>query len=76
MRKVLYISPQGTQWKVHWEHESAGTTFENKTDAISHARQMVRELPSGQVSQIKVQKSDGTFQIEWTYGQDPYPPGG
>ena len=76
MRKVLYVSPSGSQWKVHWEHESAGSLFALKEDAIKHARKLVAELPEGQVSSIRVQRADGTFQSEWTYGKDPYPPKG
>ena len=76
MRKVIYVSPSGSNWKVHWQHESNGYLFSLKTNAISKARQMVGQLSAGEVSQIRVQRADGTFQTEWTYGQDPFPPRG
>jgi hypothetical protein len=41
MRKVLYVSPSGSQWKVHWQHESNGPVFALKDDAIEKARSMV-----------------------------------
>lgn len=76
MRRVLYVSPSGNQWKVHWEHQHDGSHFNLKSDAIRYARQIVHQYPLGYVSQIKVQRGDGTFQTEWTYGHDPYPPVG
>jgi hypothetical protein len=76
MRKVLYVSPHRSQWRVHWQYEQNGEIFNLKTDAISRARKIVGQLTEGQVSQIRVQKADGAFQTEWTYGQDPYPPRG
>ena len=76
MRKNLYVSPSGSNWKVHWEKESTGSTFALKADAIQEARKMVRNLPEGEVSSIRVQSAGGTFQSEWSYGTDPYPPAG
>ena len=76
MRKILYVSPHGTQWNIHWEGESSGIIQERKEDAIAIARKMVAELGAGTVSEIRVQRSDGTLQTEWTYGRDPYPPKG
>ena len=76
MRRVLYVSPHGTQWNVHWEGEKKGDLFDRKEDAVKHARRTVAALPEGEVSSIRVQKADGTFQTEWTYGNDPYPPRG
>lgn len=76
MRKVLYVSPSGSQWKVHWEHQNNGDFFSLKDDAIKHARKLVAGLPEGQVSSIRVQRADGTFQTEWSYGSDPFPPKG
>lgn len=76
MRKVLYISPSGSQWKVHWEKEQEGFLFSTKDEAIREARLIVGRLKEGEVASIRVQKADGTFQTEWTYGNDPYPPRG
>lgn len=76
MRKVLYVSPSGSQWKVHWEHQSHGDMFNLKDEAIKHARKLVAGLPEGQVASIRLQRADGTFQLEWSYGSDPFPPRG
>jgi hypothetical protein len=76
MAKNLYVSPSGTNWKVHWEGESNGGIHTKKEDALIAARQMVADQKKGEVLSIRVQKADGTFQTEWTYGVDPYPPKG
>lgn len=76
MRKVLYVSPSGAKWMVHWQHTLTGDMFDRKEDAIRYARKKIGLLPPGECSQIKVQRADGTFQTEWTYGSDPFPPGG
>jgi hypothetical protein len=76
MRKVLYVSPHGTQWKVHWQGETEGKIFDRKEEAIRHARNLIGSLPEGATSEIRVQRADGTFQTEWTYGKDPFPPRG
>jgi hypothetical protein len=76
MSKVLWVSPFGTKWKVHFEKESDGKIFEIKTEAIKEARRMVRTAKEGEITQIIVQKENGQIQTEWTYGTDPYPPAG
>ncbi|HUC82894.1 MAG TPA: DUF2188 domain-containing protein [Flavisolibacter sp.] len=76
MSKNLYVSPRTGDWKVHWEKETNGAVFSLKEDAIRHARSLVRERKEGEVLSIRVQRADGTFQSEWTYGKDPYPPKG
>ena len=75
-RKVLYVSPGGlsSKWKVHCQGSLMVTFFDNKDKAIYHAKLLVGRYPKGYCSQIKVKKLDGTFQTEWTYGKDPFPP--
>jgi hypothetical protein len=75
-RKVLWVSPDATAWTVKWEGGAVESRQPTQTAAISVARGIVRSLPAGQVSQIKVQRPDGTIREEWTYGKDPYPPVG
>ncbi len=78
-RKTLYVSPSGetfARWKIHWQGEDAGSFYDKKEDAVREARRMVGRLPEGYCSQIKIKKLDGTFQTEWTYGKDPFPPRG
>jgi len=74
-RKVVYISPSD---KGNWSVKSEGAqramkNFENKNDAVKFGRQVAKNAPLGQ---LKIQKRDGTFQKEYTYGRDPYPPEG
>jgi hypothetical protein len=76
MAKNLFVSPHQGDWIVHFEKESAGPVFGLKEAAIRHARSVVSGRKEGEVFSIRVQKADGTFQSEWTYGKDPYPPKG
>jgi uncharacterized protein DUF2188 len=46
---------------------------ENQGDAVEAA---VRAAHANEPSQVKVQKHDGTWTEERTYGDDPYPPKG
>jgi len=74
-RKVVYVSPTD---KGGWSVKTQGAqralrNFENKKDAVDFGRQVARDADLGQ---LKVQKRDGTFQVEYTYGKDPYPPEG
>jgi hypothetical protein len=76
MRKFLYVSPSGSSWKVHWQHEFSGPLFRRKKEALTEARRMIASLKKGMLSSIKIRKANGKFQAEWTYGRDPYPPKG
>jgi hypothetical protein len=78
-RNVLYVSPgkdPSGPWKVRWENDALAYYYSTKEDALIHARRMVARCPEGFCSEIRLQKSDGTFQSEWTYGRDPFPPKG
>lgn len=75
MRKVIYVLSHGTKWKVQCEH----CDFEIKdtqAEAIKIAKKHVASLSQGTLSQILVQRDNGQFRTEWTYGQDPFPPQG
>ncbi len=74
-RKVVYVSPSD---KGNWSVKSEGAqralkNFENKNDAVEFGRQVAKNADLGQ---LKIQKRDGTFQTEYTYGKDPFPPEG
>ena len=75
-RKRLFVSPDGTQWKVQWEGGNVDSRHPTQGAAITRARAVVKSLGAGAVSQILVQRPDGQFREEWTYGKDPYPPPG
>jgi hypothetical protein len=74
-RVVYHVVPgSDAGWKVKASHASrASSTHENKADAVAHARDLVKNLPLGQVV---IHKQDGTIETEHTYGRDPYPPRG
>lgn len=71
-RNRLFVSPDGPNWKVTFERRvlSRHTTKEAAEDA---ARTIAR---ANEPSQVLVPKQDGTFESEWTYGDDPYLPAG
>jgi hypothetical protein len=74
-RKVIYVGPnEGGNWSVKGQRaRRALKNFENKNDAINFGRKIAKNADLGQ---LKIQKRDGTFQREYTYGKDPYPPEG
>ncbi len=72
--RILYIAASEEQWKVYWENETLGTYFSTKIDAIKYSREEVSKLQEGSVLQIRINNSDGTFAVEWTYGIDDFPP--
>lgn len=77
MRKRLYVlAHPGLSWMVRWEGALTGSVFSNKEDAKRYARRLVGSLAEGTCSQILVQKRDGQWELEWTYGKDPFPPEG
>lgn len=57
----------------HWEVKLQGAqrasfVFETKEKAIEKARALAK---NNRPSQVIVHKMDGTFETEWTYGDDP-----
>ncbi|RYE07415.1 MAG: DUF2188 domain-containing protein [Hyphomicrobiales bacterium] len=72
-RKQFFVSPDGGNWKV----QSEGVVLSRhslKSAAIRAAVDAAHAWKGD--AQVMVQREDGTFQIEWTYGHDPYPPKG
>jgi hypothetical protein len=72
-RKQFFVSPNGANWKV----TSGGTTLSNHQTQATAIRAAVdaAHRHAGD-AQVMVQRPDGTFRTEWTYGHDPYPPRG
>ncbi len=71
-RKVAYVVPNGNGWQV----KSGGRIMSNhnlKRTAVSNAKTIAKSAPIGQ---IVIQKQNGQFQTEHTYGRDPNPPRG
>jgi len=69
-RAVFHVTPHDDgKWKVEREgggHE--GSTYENKDDAVRHAKEAAQLGPLGQVI---VHGRDGRIEFENTYGADP-----
>ena len=72
-RKTYFVSASGGGWNVTKDGGLILGTYLNKEGAIQAARIVAK---SNQPSQVKVQLSDGTFQTEWTYDDDSFPPSG
>lgn len=72
MGKNQWVSPRddGT-WGVHGEGNTRDTKrFDNKTDAVSYAR----DIAKNQQSELIVQKRNGQIQSKDSFGNDPCPP--
>ena len=74
VRKGIWVSPDGGNWKVKTEGGQRATgIFNTKKEAMDRAIDLAKkEKPS----QVVIQKQDGKIQEERTYGDDPYPPEG
>lgn len=74
-RTVFHVATRDGQWVVTRERRPDGEfdSFETKEEAVTRARGEARQqLPS----QVKVHRTDGTIEHEFTYGDDPFPPRG
>jgi uncharacterized protein DUF2188 len=78
MARVVYrVVPDGSDWKVTREGvDQSG--FAIKTDAVSYGQSHARGEweKDHRLTQLVVHKGDGTFEYEYTYGEDPFPPPG
>lgn len=75
MRAKIYVASYGNQWKVQCEHCKT-VIVSTQTEAIRVAKEHVAYWSAGTLSQILVQRDNGLWREEWTYGRDPYPPRG
>jgi hypothetical protein len=78
MARVLYrVSPDGSDWTVRREGVllSTHTTKQPAVDAGSSGARREWEVFK-RPAQCVIQRADGTFEKEWTYGSDPHPPAG
>lgn len=71
MGKNQWVSPRDDKWGVHGEGNQRDTKiFDNKSDAVSYAR----EIAKRQRSELIVQKKNGKIQSKDSFGNDPCPP--
>lgn len=75
MRNRIYVTSYGEQWKVQCEHCNSQIT-DTQAEAIGIAKRHVASQVTGTLSQILVQRDNGEWRTEWTYGNDPFPPRG
>lgn len=77
-RKQYFVSPNGL---LGWKVTTGGVTVKTATTqtecsnwaaATARADWEIRKQPT----QVYIQRPDGTFRSEWTYGNDPFPPAG
>ena len=73
VRNTYYVSPEGQRWKVTREGGVLLGHHDTQRTAIRSAIDIAHANPP---SQVHVQRPDGQFRTEWTYGKDPYPPPG
>lgn len=70
-RTVIRVKPSASHWVVTLGSHVVSET-RTKTDAEETARGYGRNVEAvGGLAQVVVQRSNGTFEKEWTYGQDP-----
>ena len=72
-RKRYFVSPDGGNWKVTLEGGTVISRHQLKRAAV---RRAIDEAHANPPSQVLVMGENGQFQVEWTYGEDPYPPPG
>ncbi len=66
---VVHIANQVRDWGVKLEGVAAYlSTWSLKTEAVEDAK---RRAKANVPSQVIVQRADGTFETEYTYGNDP-----
>jgi len=68
-REVFHVLPAGDdKWRVAPEGSLMGPIFENKDEAVRHAKDQAK---AAQLGQVIVHGRDGRIQYETTYGKDP-----
>lgn len=71
-RKIYWVKPSGSVWQVT-HGDQILSTHVLKSTAVAEGQKVAR---ANQPSQLRVMKQDGTFETEYTYGNDPFPPQG
>lgn len=71
-RKVYRVQHITDAWKVRHESNTL-SSHAVKADAVTAGQKVAK---ANAPSQLVVHKLDGTFDYEYTYGDDPFPPKG
>lgn len=71
-RKIYRVVPSGPNWRLT-HNEAVLSAHSTKPPAVSAGQGTAK---ANQPSQLVVHMADGTFEYEYTYGDDPFPPRG
>ncbi|MBK8787020.1 MAG: DUF2188 domain-containing protein [Chitinophagaceae bacterium] len=75
-RLQYYVVHHQGQWKISYNSVHYGP-YSTQQAAINEAVDTAHKAGKlGYEAQVLVQGADSKFRIEWTYGNDPYPPKG
>jgi hypothetical protein len=75
-RLQYFVVLFNNHWHVTFESQRYGP-YRTQAEAIEAAKEAAQKSASqGHPSQVLVQGRDHQFRVEWTYGDDPYPPRG
>ena len=73
-RNIYDVTTHPDGWQVKKRgNATASAVKPTKAEAVSRGQEIAK---ANQPSQLVVHKEDGTFDYEYTYGNDPYPPAG
>lgn len=73
-RNIYDVTTRPQEWQVKKRGNSLPSAVEATKDAAVKRGQEIAK--ANQPSQLVVHKADGTFDYEYTYGDDPFPPKG
>lgn len=73
-RNIYDVTTHPDGWQVKKRGNASASLVERlKSEAVRRGSDLAK---ANQPSQLVVHKEDGTFEYEYTYGDDPYPPAG
>lgn len=73
-RNIYDVTTHPNGWQVKKRGNSVASAVKPTKEEAVRAGQTIAK--NNQPSQLVVHKADGTFDYEYTYGDDPYPPSG
>lgn len=72
-RKQYFVVLHQGEWKISFNQKHYGP-YSTQRAAIKAAVDAAHRAQGD--AQVLIQGQDNKFRTEWTYGNDPYPPGG
>lgn len=74
-RTIYYVLSASNRWKIR--HNEKDYHYDTQREAIQAAVNAAHSSGNkGWDAQVLVQRENGQWRTEWTYGHDPYPPRG